>query len=146
MLKFRDILYEKGYCYVKITDKSNDYYGSIAKFVLSDPEDEYQPNPIQITYRYDSYNINMYFNGRLRWKGKSNKPKYRLRAGDMVLVDEDIDTVFKRVDKKEKQQSALLQGEYDIDGNKLEIGDKVLCLSIVYGGRLYTTTWSYRKL
>lgn len=76
----------------------------------------------------------MYFNGRLRWKGKSNKPKYCLRAGDVVLVYEDVDTVFKRVNKKEKQQAALSQGEYDIDGNKLEVGDKVLCLSIIYGG------------
>lgn len=133
MLAFRDTIFKQGYCYVQINDKTNDYYGSIAKFVLDDPNTEYQNAQVELAYGAKQYNVSFFFYGRLRWKGKANKPKYTLTAGDVVLLGEDIDTVFCRVDKKAEQQKALSADVNDIDGNKLEVGDKVLCLSIAYG-------------
>lgn len=131
MIAFRDTLVKQGYCYVYINDKNSDYYGSVAKFII---DEEYQPNFVQSTYNNEGYNINSYFYGRLRWKGKANKPKYTLRSGDIVLIGEDTDTIFKRVDKVAEKQRALDEGVCDIHNTKLEVGDKVVYISTVYGG------------
>ena len=80
------------------------------------------------------FNIKYCWHGRLSWKGKRNNPKFTLMDSTCeVLLDYEGEEVLKRFNLKEEGKKLLTQDFYDIDDEKLSVGDEVLYLNIRYG-------------
>lgn len=123
-------LKQDGFCYIYV--KGGDYDGSIAKFVLD--VKGYHPKLFNIAYRNIQYNVNVWWTGNLRFKGKPNKPKFTLCPKNCYwLPNYDGATKLVRIDLKGKAEKLLQQDVFDINDCKLSIGDKILYLNLRYG-------------
>ncbi len=129
-----DHLEQYGYCHVKV--KGGDYDGSIAKFTVDTEEDShYTSNHDKLYYRVPKwFNVKYYWSGRLSWKGKRNNPKFTLMNSTCtVLLDYKEDELLQRFNLKAEGKKLLEQEIFDIDGNKLVKGCKVLYMNLRYG-------------
>lgn len=79
-----------------------------------------------------------YFSTICRWDKRKNKVKLFLPHRDVeLLLDYDGPTVWEKFDANAAKQEALANpDQYDIDGNLLAIGDKVLYINARYGARM----------
>lgn len=124
------------YCHVCVLD--GDYKGSIAKFTVDDELENSGYRADELYYPVHNgtkwFNVKYYWDGRLSWKGKRNNPKFTLMDSTCeVILGYEGEEVFKRFNLKVEGEKLLSQDTYDIDGNKLSKGDKVLYLNIRYG-------------
>ncbi|AUR86347.1 hypothetical protein NVP1084O_140 [Vibrio phage 1.084.O._10N.261.49.F5] len=128
-------LNEHKFCHVRV--KGGDYDGSIAKFTLDDTPSGYKEE--ELYYRVNGrscgwFNVKYYWDGKLSWKGKRNNPKFTLMSSKCdVLLNYEGDEVLKRFDLKKEGNKLLEQDVFDIDSQKLSIGDEVLYLNLRYG-------------
>lgn len=126
-----DHLMAEGYCHVRV--KGGDYDGSIAKFTL-DTEEKYEKLYFRSWGDKLSFIVKRYWLGRLSWKGKRNNPAFTIKPSNCdIILDYEGEEVLKRFDLKKEGKKLLEKDTYDIDFNKLSIGDKVLYLNLRYG-------------
>lgn len=129
--QIHDHLLEKGFCHVCV--KGGDYDGSIAKFTLDEGSNEEE-----LYWRMHSrevcFGVKYHWQGKLSWKGKRNNPKFTLMYKTCdVLLDYEGEEILKRFDLKKEGKKLLEQDVYDIDDNKLSVGDQVLYMNLRYG-------------
>lgn len=133
-LKLKQIyehLIDKGYCHVRVN--GGDYDGSVAKFTV-DSNDNDKLYSFNCYSRQQCLLVRYSWNGRLSWKGKKNNPKFTLMNNTCdVLLDYEGEEILKRFDLKKEGKKLLEQDVYDIDGNVLSKGDKVLYMNLRYG-------------
>jgi uncharacterized Zn ribbon protein len=128
-------LFKNGNLYVRFRD--GDRKGSIA---IIKPDPQYTTKPPQIIHKSLFWNNNgfdvtcMLF-GICHWNDRKNKVKTNIPNHDIeVLLDYDGPTVWEKFDTKVAKIKALASTvQYDIDGNQLQIGDKVLYMNLRYG-------------
>ncbi|QQG33938.1 hypothetical protein ZPAH1_orf00176 [Aeromonas phage ZPAH1] len=135
MVRVVEHIKQHGYCYIYVT--SGDYTGSVAKFIPADGEFDNHKTLYWRTYsRETSYNSKYYVNGRLKWVGKKNNPKFTLMSKSCYVIipdeGEKIEEVLVRYDPKKERESMELSAK-DIDGRSIEIGDLVLYINTRYG-------------
>ncbi len=134
---FHDKLVKDGHCYIKII--GGDYDGSLAKFTISDncKNDRFE-------YRCCRSGINLkyYWTGRLSWKGKRNIPKFTITSNSCIIVEpeygEVVETNLVMYNIKAEAAKLLEKDIRDVEGNILNLGDKVIYMNLRYGcgGRL----------
>ena len=129
-------LKEHKFCHLRII--GGDYDGSIAKFTVDTPSGHKSYHEDELYYPvYNGskwFNVKYCWNGKLSWKGKRNNPKFMLMNSTCeVLLDYEGEEILKRFDLKKEGKKLLEQDIFDIDGQKLSVGDKVLYMNIRYG-------------
>ena len=142
--KARKALLEKaraGKLFIKFVN--GDRKGSIARVVL-DPQEHIKtfnedcqiiycrvPFTDTVLYKID----NPYFFGVAKWDKRKNSCEVHFPSRDIVfLPNYDGPTVYEMFDKKAAKEDLLKDpNQLDVDGKKLEIGDKVLYINARYG-------------
>lgn len=133
-----DHLKEYGECHVRVN--GGDYDGSIARFTV-DKEEKYQSIDDKLYRRiYNSskeerYNVKYSWRGKLSWKGKRNNTQFSIKNSTCdVLLNYEGEEVLKRFDLKKEAKKLLENTKVeDIDGNVLQVGDKVVYMNLRYG-------------
>lgn len=125
-----------------------DRKGSICKLTappfVPDPYHDNKTDEPHIGYRSrywpsdkNSYQFkNEYFHHlTCTWDGRRNKPKISLPDRDVnILLDYDGPTIWEKFDSQAAKDEVLKNpNQEDIDGNILEVGDKVLYINARYG-------------
>ncbi len=134
--KIYDHLKLNKHCHVRVI--GGDYDGSIAKFTVDEDLESLGHRTEELYYpvhnRTKWYNVKYCWQGKLSWKGKRNNPKFILMQSTCeVLLDYEGEEILERFDLKKEGIKLLEQETFDIDGNALEVGDKVLYLNMRYG-------------
>lgn len=126
-------LREKGHCHVRVI--GGDYDGSIAKFTVDYSLESKDDKLYSTAHSHTKWlNVKYYWCGKLSWKGKRNNPKFTLMNSTCeVLLDYEGEEILKRFDLKKEGKKLLEQDIFDIDGQKLSEGDKVLYMNLRYG-------------
>jgi hypothetical protein len=131
----------EGTLYIKFI--SGDRKGSIAKVKPNTKDYNFSQKEITIDYRrgysyrpecqYGIINDSMY--GICHWDGRKNSVKTSLYNREVVaLLNYNGPTVWEKFDAKTAKTDVLANPEqHDIDGNMLNIGDKVLYINARYG-------------
>ena len=116
---------------------SGDRKGSVCKLVPKyDKEYETYIKRLRLNFNGINYTLeNCYLFCLGKWTGRSNKPQITLPNKDIeVIIDYDGPTVWKVFDKKAAKEEILkTPNQRDMDGNLLEVGDKVLYINARYG-------------
>lgn len=134
---FHNKLVKDGYCYIKVL--GGDYDGSLAKFTISDI-----CKNAKFEYRgcRSGINLKTYWTGRLSWKGKRNIPKFTITHSSCIIVEPEAGEVIKTnlvmYNIKAEAAKLLEKDIRDVEGNTLQVGDKVIYMNLRYGcgGRL----------
>lgn len=128
----------EGTMYVKFI--SGDREGSIAKIFPDPTYGKLKEATIGGAYRSWDHNIRYAFYDTgiwviCKWDKRSNKPKLSIPDRDIVLLPNyDGPTIWNLFDKNSAKKEILKSpDQYDIDGNLLNIGDKVLYINARYG-------------
>ncbi len=122
-----------------------DRKGSIAKLI---PDPDYALLWPRIEHGSNYYNRNRpyqvkghYIRTIAKWTGRQNKVKVAFPHLEAeLLLDYEGPTVWEKFDAKRAKEEALKNpGQRDIDGNVLNVGDKVLYINARYGARMVLT-------
>lgn len=129
---FHNKLVKDGHCYLKVI--GGDYDGSLAKFTISDicKNDKFERRGGR-----SGINVKTYWSGRLSWEGARNNPKFNISSSCCTIVEheegETIETDLIRFDLKKEGAKLLEKKVCDIEGNILNVGDKVIYMNLRYG-------------